>query len=143
MNDLIPVIREYQDNIKQGVLIMQKEFGTNALLTAWRTGHIARCGEITNKLSYEFHGVGCLITINNLDVDFDFGNNNTFGGFEPWRLYSFVSQMIHKYPRYVNKSILDKDFKELIEKGIIFCPKDEHGLYYLVETTVCDSQTFL
>jgi len=124
MKNILKLINDYQDTVKVGVEDMQKQFHTRYLLKSWRSGIIPKSGVLVSGIEYDFHGVGCLLTINNATVDFDFGPDDRYDGFDLWRLGCFVDERPELYKIYFeNKSLLEEDFKKLIEKHIIVAPK--------------------
>lgn len=133
MKEILELINDYQNTVKAGVKEMQKEFNTRQLFAAWKSKAIPKNGVLKSGTEYDFHGIGCFLTINNITVNFDFGPDNRYDGFDLWRLGCFVDERPKLYKRYFkNKSLLEEDFQELIEKHIIFEPKWFPGssLYY-------------
>jgi hypothetical protein len=123
MKGILKLINDYQNAVKFGVEQMQKEFNTKQLLRAWGSKAIPKEGVLKSGIEYDFHGVGCMLTINNLDVDFDFGPDDRCDGFDAWRLGLFVNERPRLYKRYFeNEQLLKNDFQELIEKNIVIKP---------------------
>lgn len=137
MKKILKLINDYQDAVKFGVGQMQKEFNTTQLLRGWKSKTIPKNGVLNSGVEYDFHGVGCLLTINNLNVDFDFGPDDRYDGFDLWRLGCFVDERPELYRQYFkDRSLIKDDFQELIENGVIIRPNWFPGssLYYFAET---------
>lgn len=79
--------------------------------------------------------MGCLAIIEGIEVDFYFGPNNRYDGFDLWRLGLFVSERATKYKDYTNENILKHDFNSLVNSGIIYNPGWFPGdtLYYFTD----------
>lgn len=124
MKAILELINDYQDTVKAGVQEMQHQFNTRQLLRAWKSKAIPKHGVLNSGTEYDFHGVGCFLTINNITVNFDFGPDDRYDGFDLWRLGCFVDERPELYKIYFeNKSLLEEDFKKLIKKHIIVEPK--------------------
>lgn len=136
MEDILALIKDYQESVQYGVRHMQSEFETKELLKAWISKKIPKEGVLSSGIEYDFHGVGCLLTINHVEVDFDFGPDDRYDGFDLWRLGLFIDEKPNTYKRYVNNSkLLEEDFQALIDNGLIYHPKWFPGssLWYFVE----------
>ncbi len=120
MNEILELINDYQNTVKSGVEELQKEFNTKHLLKGWKTKIIPKNGVLESGAEYDFHGVGCFITINNITVNFDFGPDDRYDGFDLWRLGSFVNEKPELYKRFFeNKDLLEESFQRLVENHII------------------------
>jgi len=128
--ELFNVIKEYQALVGRGIKLFQSRIGDTAPLKAWKDNLLPQTGTLPDGVEYEFHGIGCLLIFDNCEVDFDFGPDNRFDGFDLWRLTQFVSTKSEGY--YCNdKAALKSDFKESIAQGEIdrlFYPSS--NLYY-------------
>ena len=136
MNNIFKIIKDYQKTVQIGVLALQKEYSTKTLLNDWNNGLIPKSGKLKSGMEFEFHGVGCILTINNIDVDFDFGPNNRFDGFDLWRISNFIDEFEDKHPLYKkNNNQLKVDFLGLEKNKIIYKPDWFPGssLYYFVQ----------
>lgn len=124
MKDILELIKDYQNTVKSGVEELQKEFNTKHLLKAWKSNIIPKHGVLKSGAEYDFHGVGCFITINNITVNFDFGPDDRYDGFDLWRLGCFVDERPELYKKYFeNKSLLEDDFQHLLDIRLIVGPK--------------------
>lgn len=129
---LVQVIDSYLSEIESAVKLMKDLLSYDDLLNAWLNRKVAKEGQLTPKLSYKFHGVGCLLIFDKYDINFDFGPNGRCNGFDEWRLNDYISQKLADYPEYQNPSKLKEDFNELVAAGVIICPRWEPSkhLYY-------------
>lgn len=136
MKDILALINDYQDTVRFGVEEMQKKFNTRQLLRAWKSNAIPQHGILNSGTEYDFHGVGCFLTINNITVNFDFGPDDRYDGFDLWRLGCFVDERPELYKEYFeNKNLLEKDFQSLVENHVIIQPRRFPGtsLYYFTK----------
>lgn len=123
MRDILKLIDAYQSAVGVGVESMKNQFNTSSLLSAWRSGIIPKNGVLASGIEYDFHGVGCLLIIDGLGVDFDFGPDDRYDGFDLWRLGCFIDERPELYKIYFeNNLFLKEDFQNLIEKQIIIHP---------------------
>ncbi len=129
------IINNYLSEIQNAVKLMKESLGHDDILDAWMNRKVAKEGQLTSELSYKFHGVGCFLIYDNYDINFDFGPNGRFDGFDEWRLRDYISQKKYDFPEYQNPSKLEKDFEKLKSLGVIVCPRWEPSkhLYYYKE----------
>jgi hypothetical protein len=82
------------------------------------------------SLKYYFHGIGCHIETTTIEIDFDFGDNCSLGGFDIWRLWCFISDnnLSKKFNIFKDKVFLEKILLELEKNNQIVKCKE---LYYL------------
>ncbi|TMU69850.1 hypothetical protein FGA82_29155 [Pseudomonas fluorescens] len=132
--NLEDLITDFLSKVESGTELLQKKFGTRNILRLWRSKQIERCGEITDEIQYELHGVGCAIHFPSESVDFDYGSNSRIDGFDVWRLYIYASDRPLMYEKYCNKKTLEKEFKELIYLNRIEKMSINDNLYVLVKT---------
>jgi hypothetical protein len=132
--NLEDLITDFLSKVEIGTELLQKKFGTRNILRLWRSKQIERCGEITDEIQYELHGVGCAIHFPSESVDFDYGSNSRIDGFDVWRLYIYASDRPLIYEKYCDKKTLEKEFKELIYLNRIEKMSINDTLYVLVKT---------
>ncbi|KII31504.1 MULTISPECIES: DUF6896 domain-containing protein [Pseudomonas] len=132
--NLEDLITDFLSKVESGTELLQKKFGTRNILRLWRSKQIERCGEITDEIQYELHGVGCAIHFPSESVDFDYGSNSRIDGFDVWRLYIYASDRPLIYEKYCDKKTLEKEFKELISLNRIEKMSINDNLYVLVKT---------
>ena len=88
---LLNLIADYQEEIKKFMKTFKNEYNRKDILRAWHEGVIEKEGSLPGGVEYELHGIGCRIYYSNIEVDFDFGPNNRFDGFDLWRLKEYLS----------------------------------------------------
>jgi hypothetical protein len=127
--ELKRTIDDYLLQVKRAVELFDKQLGVIAPLSAWHTNQIPRKGNLSESVSYEFHGIGCLIIYPDYEVDFDFGPDNRCDGFDLWRLTGFISSFKERYPRYSISENLKKDFESAVADKFVR-KIDNSNLYY-------------
>jgi hypothetical protein len=132
--NLEDLITDFLSKVEIGTELLQKKFGTRNILRLWRSKQIERCGEITDEIQYELHGVGCAIHFPSESVDFDYGSNSRIDGFDVWRLYIYALDRPLIYEKYCDKKTLEKEFKEFISLNRIEKMSINDNLYVLVKT---------
>ncbi|MEO6524137.1 MAG: hypothetical protein ABIN91_20800 [Mucilaginibacter sp.] len=135
---LLDVIKDYQKTADRAVTIFKTKYQVDNILEGWHS----RLYEQTGSLKeygvnfYAFHGIGLAIHFEDKMIDFDFAffPEPRHDGFDIWRLNGFVSEQPIKYTRYLAKGILEIEFQNLINQGIIAKPnlEDSTTLYFLV-----------
>ena len=100
-------------------------------LTNWKSHNIPIKAKFNDGWLYAFHGSGCHISSPELEVDFEFDSNCEIGGFDVWRLWSFVSdnsKVSSTFSIFANKENIEKVFNQLLDADLI----EKHaGLYRL------------
>ena len=132
IEQLIRLIKLYVST----VLFFSSEL-SNALklnkLVDWRSQGIPVQGHFNNGWSYSFHGSGCNITSPDMEVDFEFDLDCEVGGFDVWRLWSFVcdnEKLSDKFSGFSNKQQLQTVFDAALESQLL---KKHGSLYRLVK----------
>jgi len=113
------VIDDYLDAVKQGMALFVEKVGDTPPLVAWKEKQIPQKGNLSKEVEYQFHGIGCLLIFSDYEVDFDFGPDDRFDGFDLWRLGQYVSSRLDKYPDYQDEDRLEHDFDQAIKGGEI------------------------
>lgn len=125
------LITDFLSKVDEGTKLLEEKFCNRNILRLWRSGQIERCGQITNGIQYELHGVGCAIHFPSESVDFDYGSNNRINGFDVWRLYIYALDRPLLYKYYSDMKTLEKEFKELVSLKIIEKMSPPDDLYIL------------
>lgn len=102
-------------------------------LTDWRSLGIPIQGKFDDGWSYAFHGSGCIIYSPNMEVDFEFDKDCQIGGFDVWRLWSFVcdnEKVCDEFSEFADKKRLQAIFDIAIENHTL---KQKGSLYHLVD----------
>lgn len=102
-------------------------------LTDWRAFKIPIQGSFCNDYLYAFHGSGCFISSPDIEVDFEFDEKCQVGGFDMWRLWSFISdnqenKIFAEFIEFIDKNELEETWNILLKRNII---KKYGDMYYL------------
>ena len=126
------LINKYLDTIAVCVSKLEKEYGRNDLLTAYREKEIPKEASI-NGVNFEFHGVGCYFEHQEIECDMDFGPRNRTDGFDAWRLSKFAKQF-KEFNCYADENTVQNELTALEMLGKIkkFNEPPKENLYYLV-----------
>ena len=83
---------------------------------------IFRCAPLIREANYECggykirpHGIGMEIDVDGTVIDFDFGNDGQFNGFDAWRLYNFIES--NKIKSTISSS---EQMSDLFKKAVSF-----------------------
>lgn len=79
-------------------------------------------------IEYMFHGIGCAVYFGTTVVDFDFGPNGQFYGFDAWRL-SLFARSISQYQQFVDYDRLHQELTSLHQAGELVNLSQEIGLH--------------
>ena len=116
--ELKRVIGLFNSAQAKAVEILENSFGCPRPTTS--DDFIFRCIPVIRAANYESdgyrirpHGIGMEININGTTVDFDFGQNGQFNGFDPWRLYEFLQA------NKIKSSISDEEQMEVLFSSAI------------------------
>jgi hypothetical protein len=97
---------------------------------------IFRCVPVIRASNYEAggykirpHGIGMEINIDGTKIDFDFGQNGQFNGFDSWRLYEFVQKNRIKSLIRCEEE-MDKLVKSAVAGGYIVKGSGMGNVYY-------------
>ncbi|MCW3125223.1 MAG: hypothetical protein JWO03_881 [Bacteroidetes bacterium] len=141
MDDIIQLIRDYQNTVEYVISIFKQKFDSTDLLEDWYTRKYPQVGSIPEFgiTRYAFHGIGLAVSMKNKYVDFDFADlpERRHDGFDLWRLKGFVKNNDpRKYGKYLDDKKLENDFNLLIEQGVIKNPKLKNftSLYFFTES---------
>ncbi|MCP5162856.1 MAG: hypothetical protein H6999_04045 [Hahellaceae bacterium] len=102
-------------------------------LTDWRSKGIPVQGNFDDGCSYAFHGTGCNIISPEAEVDFEFDVDGEVGGFDVWRLWSFVcdnEKICAEFVSFSDKNYLQVVFDMALDGQLL---KKSGDLYRLVD----------
>lgn len=141
-NNIITLIKDYQQTVERVMTAFQTKFNTSDLLKAYRHDKIyPQIGELKEFgiKRYAFHGIGLAITFDDytsVDFDFAFLPEQRHDGFDIWRLKSFADSRPGKYSKYLDKEKLENDFQELVKGGLIKNPDSNFSttLYFFTDS---------
>lgn len=137
---LLNVIREYQNTADLVVNAFKQKYGVENILEAWHQKVYKQTGKLKefDVKFYAFHGIGIAVKFSNKFIDFDFAEipELRHDGFDLSRLTSFIEGQPKKFAKYLDKSMLKKDFETLISEGIIRQPQSNYytTLYFLTSS---------
>jgi hypothetical protein len=136
--NIIELIKDFTNTVDKGVQILKDKYCVSNLLEGWHSGLYEQTGKLKGLgiEFYAFHGCGLALHFRNKKVDFDFAYvpDQRHDGFDLWRLHGFAQGQPKKYNKYLDKTNLEKDFKQLIKKEIICLPVQENSpkQYFLI-----------
>ena len=134
LDELLSLIRDFRIAVAATVAQLQQELGEDDLLGGWRQHRYPQGGPLRDGAKYQFHGIGCCVTRNDLDVDFDFGTDGRIDGFDAWRLYRFAEQRPESYPHLQEWDAVEGGLEMLLRSGIAVASEDNRNqLVYLNE----------
>lgn len=89
-----------------------------------------------NKITFQFHGVGCTMFNDNLYIDWDFGYGSRWCGIEPWLFANTLKKNNFSHVKYYDGSLV----KELCQKEVLNKTMfEKNNLYYF---SISDEQLF-
>jgi hypothetical protein len=132
---VLNMICDYQRHVAGFVAAAKIKFGHHDLLAAWRHGHVPKDGMLDDphETRYSFHGVGCRVTSDKAEMEFDFGPDGRHDGFDAWRLHPFAVSHAAEYPEFKRLALLELTLEELLLSEVIFSPRwspSPHLLYF-------------
>lgn len=144
---LLELIESYQKHVEEACNLFRTNLGVKgSILAAWRRFPIEGYGgteiptipregmlDSQRDITYSFHGIGCCVTFSSLVVDFDFGPQGRFDGFDAWRLYLYADTS-SLFTEYANKDLIQASLDSLAKSRKIKksdATMDKH-LYYLL-----------
>lgn len=93
--ELARIIKLFNDAQLKAVEVLENDFGCPRPKSS--DDFIFRCVPIIRASNYESvgykirpHGIGMEVSMRGTTIDFDFGKNGQFNGFDSWRLYEFI-----------------------------------------------------
>lgn len=124
------LIASYLADVAKGMALFEKLIGKKRPIKAWRDKDIEQKGNLSSEVKYELHGIGCFLIYPEYYVNFDFGPNGRFDGFELWRLSQYLDERKSNYQAY-DESLLKQDFEQALKDGVIAKSKAQYcNLYY-------------
>ena len=124
-DDLLKLIHEYQLSVYGLVTAFQQRFSVTDILGAWHRGDIPEQGTLDDffETRYRFHGVGCHCEGERGEVDFDFGPDGRFNGFDGWRLWIYAQSRPQDYPQFQRYEVVESVLGELVTDGVVIRPR--------------------
>lgn len=133
MNNLEEVIAEYLQAVEKGLKLFDQKAGRRDILAAWHEGVLPREGGLLDDVEYKLHGIGCWISFQGYEIDFDFSPDGRSDGFDLWRLGKYVKQFPERFPMFQKTEQLEVAFEQLKQCGVIVqIYPQQSTLYFLV-----------
>ncbi|RDS81603.1 hypothetical protein DWU98_10250 [Dyella monticola] len=85
-------------------------------------------GILAGGIRYRKHGYGCKVFLPDIAIDFDFGDQGEYDGFDLWRLRIFAGERLVEFG-ISSASELDGLFNEAVRTGALV--HSEGTQYYL------------
>ena len=130
MNDIIGFAKEYLDTVNAICLTIIKQKGLNTFYDLKRLRVNEPAGEFTldeiHQLKYTFHGRGCRVESQTLNIDWDFGYDDVLCGLDPWKLAYYVRDKRNNN-EWEDGNKVKKAFDDLVKKGGM---EIRYNLYY-------------
>jgi hypothetical protein len=126
---LLALIREYQSAVRAAVgLMVESGISLPRSNNEWAKDITASRGILSGGIRFRKHGYGCEVFLINRSVDFDFGANGEYDGFDLWRLTLFAKGRLSEF-EISSQAELEKLFKEAVHAGTL--EYSGYVLYYL------------
>ena len=153
---IIPLIHTYQQYVAEGIALFRSNLGVRGhLLRAWRRSSLppdpaadAKNGpaipqrgtlDTDRDITYSFHGAGCRLEFGDHMVDFDFGPDQRFDGFDAWRLH-LLAESFPDFHMFSEVDIAQQHLSDLAATGRISKLKSEIGGHLYFFTNPDDSR---
>jgi hypothetical protein len=120
MDDQIQnLIRNYLALAHQVANELRQSLGVEWLLRSVNSGAVPRRGQnrIFGGGEYFFHGIGCRLSATELEIDFDFGPEESLVGADPWKLYNFAADHGEAYPWLPDRESFRREIEGMISRG--------------------------
>lgn len=120
MDDQIQnLIRNYLALAHQVAGELTQSLGVEWLLRSVNSGAVPRRGHrrIFGGGEYFFHGIGCCFLAAELELDFDFGPNESLVGADPWMLYNFAADHGEAYPWLPDRDNFRREIERMVSRG--------------------------
>jgi hypothetical protein len=138
--ELRSLILDYQARVADACRLISERLGlTINNPFGWRQNGISPKGWLDDAqtIAYRFHGIGCCVTFGKVTVDFDFGPEGRFDGFDAWRL-SLFAKSVRQYSAFTEHDPLHAELKTLHSNEEIINFPDQLGshLFFFPSTFV-------
>ena len=126
------LIDDYLTAVESALELLELKFGSRDLLGLWREKKIAQRGSLTDDITYQLHGNGCMVEYPELCVDFDYGPEGRTDGFDAWRLYNFACEKIEKYEKYNDLNLIKTEIEKYAHEGKIGKIESSYSNLYFI-----------
>lgn len=123
---VLPCILAYHATVCRAVEFLVRVTGRFDPLTARRCGAFPRRGAFAG-VRYGFHGIGCVVELGEVTVDFDWTHSGRHGGFDGWR----VAQFSEQFPDVLSVEEVERALVELVALEVVEPPLPNEHLFHL------------
>ncbi len=134
--ELERIIGLFNSAQEKAIEVLEREFGCHRPETS--DDFIFRCVPVIREANYVAggckirpHGIGMEIDVNGTCVDFDFGANGEFTGFDAWRLYEFI-QCNNIKSSISSEEEMDKLVNSAISQGCVVKGNGMGNVHYAI-----------
>ena len=131
--DIQTLINDYLEAVENSLKLFELKIGSRELLKLWRDKKIPQRGKLTEEISYQLHGNGCMLEYPNTCIDFDFSPDGRTDGFDAWRLYNFACEKGETYKKFKNLEIIREEIKRKTEQGLIRKSQNPYSNLYFIK----------
>ena len=126
---LLTLIHEYQAAAKFAVELMAESgIQLPSSNMAWASTRLQALEALRGGIRYRKHGYGCEVFLPSGNVDFDFGANGEYDGFDAWRLKSFAEGRLAEYGLSSEQDVDDLFEAAAQSEALVY---SGYTLYYL------------
>lgn len=131
---IVSLIHRYQQYVAEAIALFRTNLGVRGrLLRAWHRSllppdsmdedegpAIPQSGTLdpVREITYSFHGIGCRLNFGVHLVDFDFGPDQRYDGFDAWRLYLLAESLLD-LKEFADLNVVQKHLDDLASIGRI------------------------
>lgn len=152
---ILALIQKYQAHVADAVSLFRQMGIKGNILRAWRRSAIPTWADEgvnsdpiipqrgllsdARSIRYSFHGMRCCVEYGSVVVDFDFGPNGRFDGFDAWRLHLFA-ESFPEFSAFADIDLVRTCLSDLDESGTIAKIEGVVGshLYYFIDGMSAD-----
>lgn len=113
------LIHDYLALANQVTSELRELLGVECLLKSVNAGDVPRNGysKSFGGGEYFFHGIGCRFLAAELELDFDFGPDESLVGADPWKLYNFAADHREAYPWLPDREGFRREIERMVSSG--------------------------
>lgn len=127
----LQLLQDYRNHVDQAMELLKNNASRFNYYQEIREGMLDQ----SRKVSFNFHGMGCLVIFDGIEVDFDFSfTSGRYDKIDYYFLRSYWDTRKETYPFLKNEEDLEELFKILVEKqGIVKDPESKYGYYLMAD----------
>ena len=118
-SELRYLVIEYQAKVAKACDLLRDQLDLpNFEWFSWKHYRVPLSGWLDDvqTIKYRFHGIGCSVTFGSIVVDFDFGPNGRYDGFDAWRL-SLFAKSVPNHLQFRDDAPLHEELLDLLNTG--------------------------